>query len=113
MPAIRVRRKHYERGTLVMFELTNEELHAVSGGHLRSRGFGSHLQAFANGGNGGSGGAGGAGGNARGGLIIIEIGFAGSVFYNISNTVGGNGGNGGNGGGAGNGGTATAVDTSA
>ena len=89
-----------------MFELTSEELRAVSGGHCGSR-------ASANGGNGGRGGSGGRGGDARGGLFIIEIGFSGSIFNNIANTIGGNGGGGGNGGSAGNGGIAIAGDTSA
>ena len=47
-----------------MFELTNEELHAVSGGS----------RASANGGNGGNGGRGGRGGDATGGLAEVTVG---------------------------------------
>jgi hypothetical protein len=97
-----------------MFELTNEELRAVSGGYCGSRAIAqASMWASANGGNGGAGGRGGRGGDAMGGLFIIEIGFPGSVFYNIANTIAGNGGNGGNGGAAGNGGIAIAGNSNA
>jgi hypothetical protein len=87
-----------------MFELTNEELRAVSGGNTGSR-------ARANGGDGGAGGRGGRGGDATGGLFTVTVGAGGSITGNSADTTAGNGAAGGTGGVGGNGGSATAGDT--
>ena len=84
-----------------MFELTNEELHAVSGGSL----------ARANGGDGGSGGRGGRGGDASGGLYKVTAGINGSISGNAADTTAGTGADGGTGGAGGTGGMAMAGDT--